>query len=137
MSAEVSTLSELLVAELALVGTNASVLPEVISQIARLIEWSLASRIITFEDQLVSIRTRVTNFYNFKPILRSIFESLSFTLIRLNYFTFDLFYILWMMAFVSFTFSIHSWSGWLWSDRWDNFRYLFSGSLVIWFLIRW
>ena len=137
MSTKITTLSELLIAKTALVGTNTSMLSEVISKVARLVELSFASRIITFEHQLVSIGTWVTNFNNFEPIFWCIFESLPFTLIRLNYFTFNLFYSMFrMIAFISFTFSLCSWSSWHKSGGWDIFRYLLLNSFIIWFLIR-
>ena len=112
-------------------------LSEVISEVAWLVKLSFASWVITFEHQLISIGTRVTNFNNFEPIFWSIFESLPFTLIRLHFFTFNLFYtFIWIFAIISFTFSIRFWSCCFRNDAFTFFKYLFRNPSIILSILR-
>ena len=113
MSSKISTLSELLIAQLALVWPNTSVLSKVVSQIAWLSELSLALWVVTLEHELISIRTWIIYFDNFKPVFWGIFESLFFTFIRLHFFTFNLFYNIFRIVFFTlFTATLHLWSCW-------------------------
>lgn len=68
MSSQVSALREIFVAELAGERSLASVLPEVVSEIARLFEHAPALRIHALEVQLLSLGLRVLDLDGLVPV---------------------------------------------------------------------
>ena len=74
MSTEVATLSECLVAARAGKGALASVLAEVIAQVATLLENAIAALEFALEEQFDTLCLRVLNLNNLVPFLRDILE---------------------------------------------------------------
>ena len=76
VSPQVAALSEVLVAELARERSQPGVLPEVVSEIARLLEHAPAIRIHALEEQLLSLRLRVLDLNGLVPLWRNALEVL-------------------------------------------------------------
>ena len=76
MATQVATLSEVLLADLALVGSLHSVLPKVVSQIATLPEDGFTALVLTPKVQFGSFRLTIVNLNRFVPLPRNPFELL-------------------------------------------------------------
>ena len=71
-----AALSEVLIAELACERSLAGMLPEVVPQIARLLEHAPAVRVHALEEQLDSLSVRVSDLDSLMPVGRHSLESL-------------------------------------------------------------
>jgi hypothetical protein len=74
MSAQVTALSEGLLALGAGEGSQAGVLAEVVSQVAALLEGAGATGIFALEKQLDALGVRILDFYRFVPLLGNAFK---------------------------------------------------------------
>jgi hypothetical protein len=71
VSAQVSALGECLLTEGTFEGPLASMLPEVVSQVATLFEDTPASRVLAFEVQFHSLSFRILNANGLVPLFRN------------------------------------------------------------------
>ena len=78
MTAEISTLSEGLLAEGTLEGSEAGVLAEMIAQVAALLEDASALGVLTLEIELYSLSFGVFHANRLMPLLGNSLESLMF-----------------------------------------------------------
>ena len=76
MSPQVAALREVLLADLALEWPQPSVLPKMISQVARFLENTVAARMVTLEKQVIPFSVRVLYPDDRMPIAWCILESL-------------------------------------------------------------
>ncbi len=73
---QVAALGECLLAEGALEGSLASVLPEVVAQVAALFEDTATSRVFAFEVQFHTLCLRILNTNSLVPLFRNSIEGL-------------------------------------------------------------
>jgi hypothetical protein len=79
MSPEIATLSEGFLAEWTFEGTQAGMLPEVVSQVAALLKDTPTVRVTALEIKLYSLSFRVLNSYCLVALFRDSFKSFVLT----------------------------------------------------------
>lgn len=86
VSAQVATLGERLLAVLALEGSEAGMLPEVIAQIAAFLEHAATAWVFALKVELDSLGIGIFDTYRLVPLLRDPLESLVLVPARVAYF---------------------------------------------------